>query len=65
MLKVRSSILLKMNNNGLEEQTVKIVGFLLESSGSQREVWNVLAGVKEFIANKGINNGFKAISSRI
>jgi hypothetical protein len=50
--------LLKLKNNGLEEQTVKIVGFYLNHLAVNVDLGNP-ERVKEFIANKNVNSGFK------
>jgi integrase len=50
--------LLKIKNNGLEEQTVKIVGFYLNHLAVNVNLENP-EKVKEFIANKNVNSGFK------
>jgi len=50
--------LLKLKNNGLEEQTVKIVGYYLNHLAVNVNLENP-EKVKEFIANKNVNSGFK------
>jgi hypothetical protein len=50
--------LLKLKNNGLEEQTVKVVGFYLNHLAVNADLENP-ERVKEFIANKNVNSGFK------
>jgi len=50
--------LLKLKNNGLEEQTVKIVGYYLNHLAVNVNLGNP-EKVKEFIANKNVNSGFK------
>ncbi len=45
-------------NNGLEEQTVKTIGFYLNHLAVNTSLENP-ESVKEFIANKNVNNGFK------
>jgi integrase len=50
--------LLKLKNNGLEEQTVKIVGFYLNHLAVNVSLESP-EKVKEFIANKNVNSGFK------
>jgi predicted transcriptional regulator len=50
--------LLKLKNNGLEEQTVKTVGFYLNHLGINVDLGNP-ERVKEFIANKNVNSTFK------
>jgi integrase len=50
--------LLKLKNNGLEEQTVKIVGYYLSHLAVNVDLESP-ERVKEFIANKKVNNGFK------
>jgi hypothetical protein len=50
--------LLKLKNNGLEEQTVKIVGFYLNHLAVNFDL-GYPERVKEFIANKNVNSGFK------
>jgi hypothetical protein len=46
--------LLKLKNNGLEEQTVKIVGYYLNQLAVNVNLENPEV-VKEFIANKKVN----------
>ena len=50
--------LLKLKNDGLEEQTVKIVGYYLKHLAVNVDLENP-ERVKEFIANKNVNSGFK------
>jgi integrase len=50
--------LLKLKNNGLEEQTVKIIGFYLNHLAVNANLESP-EKVKEFIANKNVNAGFK------
>ena len=49
--------MVKLKNNGLEEQTVKIIGFYLNHLAVNVNLNP--ESVKEFIANKNVNNGFK------
>jgi len=49
--------LVKLKNNGLEEQTVKIIGFYLNHLAVNVNLNP--ESVKEFIANKNVDNGFK------
>jgi Ran GTPase-activating protein (RanGAP) involved in mRNA processing and transport len=49
---------LKLKNNGLEEQVVKIIGFYLNHLAVNANLENP-EKVKEFIANKNVNAGFK------
>jgi hypothetical protein len=53
----------KLQNNGLEEQTVKIVGFYLNHLAVNVEIENP-EKVKEFIANKNVNSGFNGDLAR-
>jgi integrase len=48
----------KLKNNGLEEQTVKIIGYYLNQLASNVDL-SEPDEVKQFIANKNVNNGFK------
>ena len=50
--------LLKPRNNGLAKQTGKIVGYYLNHLASNVNL-DTPEGVKEFIANKNVDNGFK------
>jgi integrase len=50
--------LLKLKNSGLQEKTVKIVGFYLKHLAVNSDL-SKPESVKEFIANKKVNNGFK------
>ena len=50
--------LLKLKNNGLEEQTVKIIGYYLNHLAVNVDLESP-EKVKEFIANKNVNSGFK------
>jgi hypothetical protein len=50
--------LVKLKNSGLEEQTVKIVGFYLRHIAENVSL-DSAEKVKEFIANKPVGNGFK------
>jgi hypothetical protein len=50
--------LLKLKNDGLEEQTVKVVGFYLNHLTVNVDLESP-ERVKEFIANKNVNSGFK------
>jgi len=53
--------LLKLKNNGLEEQTVKVIGFYLNHLAVNVDLQSP-ERVKEFIANKNVNSGFKGNS---
>ncbi len=50
--------LLKLKNNGMEERTVKIIGFYLNHLSDDVDL-DEPESVKEFIANKDVNSGFK------
>jgi integrase len=50
--------LLKLKNNGLEEQTVKIIGYYLKHLAANTNLESPEA-VKEFIANKNVGSGYK------
>jgi len=50
--------LLKLKNNGLEEQTVKGIGFYLKHIAVNADLGSP-EKVKEFIANKNVDNGYK------
>jgi Ran GTPase-activating protein (RanGAP) involved in mRNA processing and transport len=50
--------LLKLKNNGLEEQTVKIIGYYLNHLASNVHLDNP-EEIKALIANKNVDNGFK------
>jgi hypothetical protein len=50
--------LLKLKNSGLEEQTVKVIGYYLTQIVGNVDLGE-LERVKEFIANKNVNSGFK------
>ena len=50
--------LLKLKNNGLEEQTVKVIGFYLKHLAVNVDLENP-ERVKEFIANRNVSSGFK------
>ena len=52
--------LLKLKNNGLEEQTVKIIGYYLKHLAANADL-SEPERVKEFRANKKVNNGSKEI----
>ena len=50
--------LVKLKNSGLQDQTVKIVGFYLRHLSVNSDL-SMPESVREFIANKQVNNGFK------
>ena len=50
--------LLKLKNNGLEEQTVKVIGFYMNHLAVNVDLQSPEA-VKEFIANRNVSSGFK------
>ena len=50
--------LVKLKNSGLQEKTVKIVGFYLKHLAVNSDLSKPEC-VKEFISNKKVNNGFK------
>ena len=56
--------LLKLRNNGLEEQTVKIIGFYLNHLAVNADL-RFPEKVKEFIANKNVNSGFKGNLAKV
>ena len=49
--------LLKLKNNGLEEQTVKVIGFYLKHLAVNVDLRSPET-VKEFIANRNVSSGF-------
>ena len=50
--------LIKLKNSGLEEQTVKTIGYYLDNLASNVDL-NKSDDVKAFIANKQVSNGFR------